>query len=193
MLSEAQDRLTLGLEIVSQELAALPAQEWVSLRSQVLAPGVPLLDLQILDCLVWGCGVPPMYLAAQDTAFQLCSSLPHLSEVFLLPLAWPPCLRMSLSWCQARCVEMKWRLSKEGSGNCRGAVGETVSALFTTPHFLPLSGFSNCCCFSSPFPPLPLCPFSLSLSSLLRLFLPSSPLSVRLALPISPSWPPAPP
>lgn len=32
MLSEARDRVTLGLEIVSQELAALPAQEWVSLR-----------------------------------------------------------------------------------------------------------------------------------------------------------------
>lgn len=78
-------------------------------------------------------------------------------------------------------------------GAIKGAVGEPASALFTTPHFLPLSGFSNCCCFCFLLPPLPFCPFSLSLSSLLRLFLPSSPLSVRLALPISPSCPPAPP
>lgn len=83
----------------------------------------------------------------------------------------------------------------EGSGSHSwGAVWEPVSALFTTSHFLPLSDFSNCCCFCFLLPPLPLClSLSLSFSSLLRLSLPSSPLLVRLALPISPSCPPAPP
>lgn len=91
-------------------------------------------------------------------------------------------------------VEAEYRKAG-GAARGGGAAGETVSAPLTTPHFLPLSGFSNCCCFCSlPLPP-PSLSFSLflSLSSLLRLSLPSSPLSVRLALPISPSWPPAPP
>lgn len=47
-----------------------------------------------------------------------------------------------------------WR----GDGRCRwGAVGEPVGVLFTTSHFLPLSDFSNCCCFCFLLPPLPLC------------------------------------
>lgn len=46
----------------------------------------------------------------------------------------------------------------EGNGSCRwGAAWEPVSALFTTSHFLPLSDFSNCCCFCFLLPPLPLC------------------------------------
>lgn len=70
-----------------------------------------------------------------------------------------------LSWCQARPVAMRWRLGPGGQvGAVKRAVGEPASALFTTPHFLPLSGFSNCCCFCCLLPPLPFCPFSLSLS-----------------------------
>lgn len=192
MLSEAQGRVTLGLEIVSQELAALPVQEWASFRHSRCT----LLDLQTLDCLVWGPwgtshvlrGLECPYPGHSLLALQLCPPLPHLSEVSLILLAWP---FLPLKVPGKVCGDEMEAVGAAGGGG--GAVGETVSALFTTPHFLPLSGFSNYCCFCFPLPPLPLCPFFLSFSSLLRLFLPSSPLSVRLALPISPSWPPAPP
>lgn len=61
------------------------------------------------------------------------------------------------------CGGRGWRSSSEKMGAVGGAVWDPVSALFTTPHFLPLSSFSNCCCFCFLLPPLPLCP-SLSLS-----------------------------
>lgn len=73
-------------------------------------------------------------------------------------------------WCQARRVAVRWRRSPgEQAGAVKGAVGEPASALFTTPHFLPLSGFSNCCCFCFLLPPLPFCPLSLSLQPLATL------------------------
>lgn len=134
MLSEAQDRLTLGLEIVSQELATLPAQEWVSLRSKVLAPGVPLLDLQILDCLVWGCGGASHVLSCPGHSLPALLVSPSPVGGLSASSGMAPCLRMSLSWCQARCVEMRWRLSKEGSGNCQGGCwGDSQCPVHNSP------------------------------------------------------------
>lgn len=109
------------------------------------------------------------------------SSLPSLAVV-LVPLFQTP--QNPCSGCPARLESECWR----GDGSCRWGT-LPVSVLFTTSHFLPLSGFPTV--VASVFSSL----LSLSVSFFLSLFLQplatlsSSPLLVRLALPISPSCP----
>lgn len=193
MLHEAQRARPMSCPFIRPQwlVLAIPCHPpgcLASLEKGVQAEsGLPGLGL-------WGCLQCPWRPRHVPPTLQPSSLHPHpawgascLMAIRAFLILKDPC-----SGFPARCVEAgaggKWELELVG------AVWEPVSALFTTPHFLPLSDFSNCCCFCFLLPPLPLClSLFLSFSSLLRLSLPSSPLLVRLALPISPSCPPAPP
>lgn len=90
----------------------------------------------------WGCG------GASGVLGDPGNSLP-LPSFPSSRLALPQGLPASPGGIPARSVQAgDGGLGLEGSGSHSwGAVWEPVRALFTTSHFLPLSDFSNCCCF----------------------------------------------
>lgn len=108
----------------------------------------------------WG-GGPPLSLVTQARLSYIPAfpAPPHPARGLLSPgsALLPrkgPCGCLPAGHGEAGTEAQSWR----GSGSRSwGAGWEPVSTLLTTSHFLPLSDFSNCCCFCFLLPPLPLC------------------------------------